>query len=607
MIVEMRKVFVATRAPDREKCLDALRDFGAIHLVPVDPAQAVPDEQTTTALAQIVRALQVLANVAPAGERPDLSPTAAAQELADLERKTTEWNTRLSTLHRQIDALEVWGDVRREQFEQLRARGVEIRFYLLPAERTGEVRADLVAPIREVPDGRLLLAAASRGGEIAAPEDAEPLELPSRDRPALRAEAHQVHADLRRASERLEQIAWLIPQMRTERDRLAEHAQFTVAQRGALQRESLFALQGWVPVRSADGLAESLRRRGLDAAVAAIPPAEGEEPPTLIEYPRWARPIKALFDMLGTLPGYREIDLAPFFMIALPLFAGILIGDAGYGILFIVLSLVFRRRLLESVGPAAANLLLVIGGFTLGWGMLTANYFGVTPEGLTGSGWAPLRRLMLAPALLYAEGQAGQDLIMLTAIIIGTVHLSLAQLRRALAQYPDPRFIASVGWAVFLWGMFLLVRGLLFGGVGAIPWNYVVPLLGIGYALVLGFSYPDRGLIGRVVLGFAGSLLPILSTFSDTMSYIRLMAVGLASLYIAAAFNDLGSQVAASATWFAGAPIVIFGHLLNIGLAVIAVFAHGVRLNMLEFSSNAGVQWAGYAFQPFARAQRKEI
>jgi V/A-type H+-transporting ATPase subunit I len=84
------------------------------------------------------------------------------------------------------------------------------------------------------------------------------------------------------------------------------------------------------------------------------------------------------------------------------------------------------------------------------------------------------------------------------------------------------------------------------------------------------------------------------------MSYIRLMAVGLASYYIAAAFNTLAGSLAGAATWAAGAPVVLFGHALNIGLAVIAIFAHGVRLNMLEFSNNAGVQWAGYAYQPFA-------
>mgnify|MGYP001812995507 FL=1 len=107
-------------------------------------------------------------------------------------------------------------------------------------------------------------------------------------------------------------------------------------------------------------------------------------------------------------------------------------------------------------------------------------------------------------------------------------------------------------------------------------------------------------MVKRLLLGFAASMLPLLSTFSDTMSYVRLFAVGLASYYIASAFNSLGVATAETATWFMAVPVLIFGHGLNIGLATIAIFAHGVRLNMLEFSNNAGVQWGGYAYRPFS-------
>ncbi len=65
------------------------------------------------------------------------------------------------------------------------------------------------------------------------------------------------------------------------------------------------------------------------------------------------------------------------------------------------------------------------------------------------------------------------------------------------------------------------------------------------------------------------------------------------------------TRMLAAITWIGGAPIVIFGHTLNLGLAAIAIFAHGVRLNMLEFSNNVGVKWAGYAYRPFI--QDKDI
>ena len=98
--------------------------------------------------------------------------------------------------------------------------------------------------------------------------------------------------------------------MRTAQHELQSHAAFTVASRSGLDQDVIFALQGWAPAKQVGSLATELTAAGVPAAVEILQPAEDEQPPTFIQYPRWARPIKALFDMLGTLPGYREYDLA---------------------------------------------------------------------------------------------------------------------------------------------------------------------------------------------------------------------------------------------------------------------------------------------------------
>lgn len=98
-------------------------------------------------------------------------------------------------------------------------------------------------------------------------------------------------------------------------------------------------------------------------------------------------------------------------------------------------------------------------------------------------------------------------------------------------------------------------------------------------------------------MGLAQFPLSMLSAFSDVISYVRLMAVGLASSVLAVSFN----QMALDAGFLSLTILVlVLGHALNIGLAMIAMFAHGVRLNMLEFGSNLGMQWTGYPYRPFA-------
>ena len=120
--------------------------------------------------------------------------------------------------------------------------------------------------------------------------------------------------------------------------------------------------------------------------------------------------------------------------------------------------------------------------------------------------------------------------------------------------------------------------------------------------LIMLFSSPSPNPIKRIGFGLIGNLMGIPGAFGDMLSYIRLMAVGLASYYIASAFNDLAMGISADNAWLLPATILVLvlAHSLNVGLCLVAVFAHGVRLNMLEFSTNAGLQWSGRPYAPFA-------
>jgi V/A-type H+-transporting ATPase subunit I len=381
---------------------------------------------------------------------------------------------------------------------------------------------------------------------------------------------------------------------------LESQNEFAAALAGGMEADRLFAVQGWAPVERVAHLEAGLARASARAAVSTRDPLEEERPPTLLRYPRWARPIKGLFDMLGTFPGYREIDLSPFFLVALPIFAAMLINDAGYGLVFLVLPLLFYVKMSKAMGKETTQLTLLIGGASVVWGVLTASYFGVTPPMLpAGSFWRDLTSTL---GLLWdADPEVGRFLFIKVSFLMGCAHLVAGHLRQVRSIWPDARAWSEVGWSAVMLGMLGIVW-MLFFEVPSPVLHAALALLAVGVLAVVLFSYPRAGPIKRIGMGFAGSLLPLINTFGDIMSYIRLMAVGLASYYIAAAFNDLGVQVAGgnSILWIVGAVVIVFGHALNIALILIAIFAHGVRLNMLEFSRSAGVEWAGYRFEPFA-------
>jgi V/A-type H+-transporting ATPase subunit I len=597
MIVPMAKVYLAARQRDRDRLLDALGGLGAVHLAPVDAARAVPEPDTRDALDRTRRAIQVLESVEPAGARPDLAAAQAVAEVLRIQREAAEAQARLGVLHRHIQALEPWGDTRLAQFESLRKAGVLPRFFAVPRKRLADVKGEFVHPIRPWPGGRVLVAVVNRSGDVLVPEGSEELPLPSEDRPTLRAEAAQLDAALKAGAARLAALAHLVPAVRAERDRLRAAADWAVAAKGGLQEEHVYALQGWVPEAKAPALAAELADRGVSVAVRALEPGPDEQPPTLIRYPWWARPMAGLFQVLGTVPGYREYDVSVAFMIALPIFAAILISDAGYGLLYLLLPIIFYRKMARAGARDLAHLIMVVGVLSLAWGLLTASFFGFDI-----SRWMGLE----APLIPVDMQKEHMNLLMYVSITLGAIHLALAHLWRAWKAFPHLHFLSEAGWAVWFWGMFGVVRMLLLKDPATfdefLRQTRYPYLLVSGGVLAILFAAPDRNVLKMLGLGLAKFPLAMIGTFGDTVSYVRLMAIGLGGSALAVAFNNMAGMLPI----FATIRTLIFAHALNVALSIVALLAHGVRLNMLEFSNNLGMEWSGYAYAPFTRTRLQE-
>jgi V/A-type H+/Na+-transporting ATPase subunit I len=497
---------------------------------------------------------------------------------------------------------------------------------------------------------------------IEVPEGSEPLPLPARDRPTLRSEAAEIDAALKADADKLAALAHALPALIQALATLRENAKWSVATRSALADEHLYAVQGWVPADRSDGLAAGLKAEGVDAAVQSSDPTGDDAPPTLLAPPWWARPIKGLFDILGTVPGYGEFDVSAMFMIFLPIFSAILISDTGYGLLYLLLPLIFYRKMAKAGAANLAHLIIVIGALSVIWGFLTCSLFGYDY-----SSWLGLK----APFIRVEMKKESINSLMLLSITLGAIHLTLAHLWKAKTAFPHPRFISNIGWAIWMWGiyglvrMFMLKEGfaegvfpyypllLLVGGTFAIifadpHWDlhsvfglrrllgylgWVVLLWGV-YALVWHYGFvlgkvktdhalwgsvwgyfliggaaamlvgapPRGGVMANLGLGLANFPLSAIGTFGDTISYLRLMAIGLAGTALAMAFNDMGGRLPI----YAMIPILVAGHALNVSLSIISLFAHGVRLNMLEFSNNLGMQWSGYLYEPFSAKRTQE-
>ncbi len=586
MIVKMRKVYVAVRSQDRHRLLETLRNLGMVHILPVDPHRTATDEKTMAQIKDLERALQILDTVYPAGNPPDLPLIEAAENVLDIQRHNAERQNQLAKLHHQLEQQRLWGNVKLDQLQQLQAVGVEPRFYSIPREQTGEIQAECGQELHPLPGRRVLVAVIDRHKEPIVPEEARHITPPQQDTPAIRAEAAEIDQAMQQDARQLAELANLRDALRTELNRLRDQLDYNLALRNAADREHIFALQGWIPAEQADTLRENLSRQGISAAVQDQPPDENEQPPTLVRYPKWTRPIEGLFKILGTVAGYHEFDLSIPFMLALPIFTAMLISDGGYGAVLFFLPLAFYKKASRTFGTHFTHLLMIIGAVTMIWGVICATFFG---------------KVLYDPLIPVGLSDYSLTLMMKISFYMGAVHLSIAQFWKAISFFPDLRFLNKVGWGIFTWGMLGVVQMFVLQTPfdWQTPWPY---LLIIGAALAILFASPRKNLLKMLGLGVADFPLSMLSTFSDVISYVRLMAVGLASSVLAANFN----QMAAPAPLPLAILILVLGHGLNIGLGLIALFAHGVRLNMLEFSNTLGMQWIGYPYKPFLKRATQE-
>ena len=367
---------------------------------------------------------------------------------------------------------------------------------------------------------------------------------------------------------------------------------------GMGSEETFTYLKGFYPIDREEDLIAAAQENGWGYQLEEV--SAEDEPPTLLRNPKWVSPVKAVFDLIGVIPGYKELDVSALFMIFLSIFFAFLIGDAGYGLLFIGLTLFgkFKTKGKAAAQPAL-NLLLLMSSFCVIFGVLIGNYFGIRIETLPG----PLQGLTND----YMTGKTADGIwnpdhaashIMFICFTIGTLQLTLAHGWNLIRKINSWAALTDLGWLCCTWSLFSVVLNMVLYIV--LPsWAAAaqLPLLGLGIGLIILSLVLTKSYFGLVTL-----LLDVINNFVDIISYVRLYAVGAASLAIAQAFNGMAMDIGFSGLGSIGAAFILFaGHGLNIILGAMGVMVHGIRLNTLEFSGHAGVEWAGTHFNPFRK------
>ncbi len=604
MIEKMKVVHIVASEKNKERLLRRLCDLGLLHLSEKADCDISRTERFND-LSRLLLLLQERRAEQSAELLSDGDFEKLYSELTDALKRSERSEEKRTELTGEINRLLPWGDFSLDDLELLSQRGIALTLCrvdkktLSALKKDENVRFFTLAPV----DGMTTIAVM---GEPPQGYSLNEFNLPEKSLSRLQAELDECNAEIARCSAVADNAARYLDSFRAQLLKAQNDAEYSAAGNTVTADGGLVWLKGYIPAEQIDCFKTAAAENGWAWAI-DDPAPDDENVPTKVKYNRITRLMIPVFDILGTVPGYREYDISFWFLGFFTLFFAMIIGDAGYGLIFLLAAVLLTVR--NKKTDDITMLLWVLSAATVVWGALTGTWFG-----LEGAMKIPLLRRLVIPTFAnYPEyfGVAAteqQNSIMKFCFILGTVQLSLAcvmNIRRKLRER-DLSFIADIGWLCAIDALYFVVLYLVIGmRVNLLP---IAVIVAAGFLLVVTFGgmSPDRSFGQGLKAGLGDAFTVFLNTisaFGNIMSYIRLFAVGMASLAIAQSFNDMAAGFS-GALAPAGALIMIVGHALNIVMGLLSVVVHGVRLNLLEFSGQLGMEWAGTAYDPFRKRDK---
>ncbi len=585
MIVQMKKINIVTQAKDAAGAVKALRGLGVLHVEHRVAPKGIDINELSANIALVSSASAVLngpefiSRIPSENGRHVRDWKAAAHHIVDLWKRIDQLGEYSRSVIANIKEWQMWGDFDPDAILALKEKGVSVRLYEVPADRFEELSKGIVVKKIFVFKGVIGCVVASKNG----------LELPFKEKAIPKMSLNKMKARLAEETRAIQTIKNNITRhlrYRATLDRiklaLERELELHEAWRGMGEDGTLMYITGYVPSDDAGMLAKASGKEKWGLTVED--PSEDDVVPTLIRNPKWVSIIEPLFKVITIVPGYRELDISLWFLIFFSIFFGMLIGDAGTGLVFVALTLFAQLKFGSRVRDKSIfALFYVLSGFAIVWGILSGTFFG--------QAWLPQWFKPLMPAL--REDRKVQAL----CFFIGATHMSLGHAWRAILKAPALVALCDIGWAMILWGAYF-VAGLLVLGNDFPP--FASWLLIIGSVLVAFFTDPSKGILKGLPGGFGNLLLNIMNSLTDVVSYVRLFAVGLASVAVADSFNQIAADIGLGTFGksIVTAFIIVFGQMLNIVLGPLSVLVHGVRLNVLEFCNHVDIKWTGFQYRP---------
>ena len=519
MIVKMKKLHLIMQKKDVSNALEDLRDIGSLHVEPLEVYPELEGSDLYLESKRITQALVTLENYKAENRQESFTNFKATVDVIEsafleYERLTKSVDDRAT----RIKQWEPWGDFEPQDIRDLVESNIFIHLYEIPASQKLDVPDDAIVQTISVAGG-------VRRCVIILQEN---VSLPY-ERTYLPMVSMKEKLELqKKEKEEIEQLEQKLQDLYKYRDALKEalgHVDEEVRLRevslGMENHEQLMLLKGFCPEGECESLQEKAKESNWGLSIEDV--TDEDDVPTLLKNPKAVQLSMPALNVIEILPGYKEFDVSAVFLVFFTLFFGILIGDAAYGGIFMLGTIFAHIKLGKKMKDKKVfYLMYLLTGFTCVWGVLTGTYFGQQ--------WLPSTVKAVVPWLNDVDN------IQWLCFTIALVHLGLARLWAAKAKLPSITALAEVGWFLIVCGMYFLAN--MFVLNRAMP-EFVGRLFIAGIALAFFFMFPPKQWlknIGQEVIPF---VLSVIGAGTDIISYIRLFAVGLATVAVADAANGM--------------------------------------------------------------------
>ena len=613
-----------------EDFLNRLQELG---VVDIKRSLKPIDENSTEMLTEADKAKKALSILKNCKDEPQKGFTFegnAVDKVLETEEAVAASGSEVSAAMKQVALCEPWGEYSSKDLQRIESQGLKLRFYSCAKKKFDPSWAEIqpLEVISETDSAVYFVTVAPTDAPYSFP--IEPIASPA----LSVGEAQKV---FNAAVEKQEADKQLLANLKNCSDSIRKDYERKLSEldlylAGAATEKAvenyLTVFTGFAPTSDDEKLCKEFD--SLDVYYTHEPATKEDNPPVKLHNNWFAKNFEVLTGMYG-VPAYDEFDptpvLGPFFM----LFFAMCMGDAGYGIVLMLIALFMKFKMQDTSLGKMYRLIGFLGGMTFFVGLVSGVFFGVQPHQYLISNspdavlptfiqWIfgvqtfdSLPTFVQGTAKMwqwFQDGKiAGFPTMMVLAVGIGVSHICLAMVIKTInytKRFGFKKTIATWGWTT------LIVGGLIVIALGmtdvlspeAFKWTIIALAVVSGLAIYV-FNTPGRNPLLNIGSGLWETYNMVTGLLGDVLSYIRLYALGLAGGMLGNAFNIMGTMIlnipVPVVNWIFCIVILIFGHVLNLAMSCLGAFVHPLRLTFVEYFKNSGYEGTGAKYNPLTK------